>query len=264
MFIDSHCHPYMADFDADRAAVLERAHRAGVSALVAVGYDLVSSRQAVAMADAHPDVYACVAIHPHHAADVTTAALDELRSLAGAPRVVAVGETGLDFYRDLAPRELQAAAFRAQLRLAQELRLPVVIHDRDAHPEVMALLAEEAGGLPAVILHCFSGDRTMAETAWRRGYYTSLAGPLTYKNARGLREIARDAPGDRLLIETDAPYLPPEPFRGRRNEPAYLCRVAEALAGLRGSALTEAARLTTENARRALRLPSAGGPGGTA
>jgi TatD DNase family protein len=264
MLIDSHCHPYMADFDGDRSAVLDRARRAGVSALVAVGYDLASSRQAVAMAEAHPDVHACVAIHPHHAAEATPAALEELRGLAGGPRVVAVGETGLDFYRDLAPRELQAAAFRAQLRLARELRLPVVIHDRDAHPEVMELLAEEGDGLPAVVLHCFSGDRAMAEAAWRRGYYTSLAGPLTYKNAHALREIARAAPGDRLLIETDAPYLPPEPFRGRRNEPAYLRRVAETLAGVRGTELAEAARLTTENARRALRLPSADGPGGAA
>jgi len=259
MLIDSHCHPYMADFEVDRPAMFDRARQAGVTTLVAVGYDLDSSREAVAMAEARPDVYACVALHPHHAAEMTPAALEALRSLARQPRVVAVGEIGLDFHRDLAPRELQRAAFRAQLRLAAELRLPVVIHDREAHPEVMELLAEEGDGRPAVVLHCFSGDLAMAETAWGRGYYTSLAGPLTYKNAHALRELARVAPPDRLLIETDAPYLPPEPFRGRRNEPAHLARIAETLAGLREMPLAEIARLTAQNTRRALRLPPAEG-----
>lgn len=263
MLIDSHCHPYMAEFDLDRAAMFERARQAGVSSLVAVGYDLASSRQAVALAEGEAGLYACVAIHPHHATDVTPQALEELAALARHPRVVAIGETGLDFYRDRAPRPAQESAFRAQLGLAQRLALPVVIHDRDAHDEVMRLLGEQEGGLPAVVLHCFSGDRAMAEAAWRRGYYTSLAGPLTYRNAAGLREIAAAAPRDRILIETDAPYLPPEPFRGRRNEPAYVARVAEALGALWGTDGPAAARLTAENARRAFRLPAGKADGGT-
>jgi len=263
--IDSHCHPYMADFDLDRSAMLWRARQAGVSALIAVGYDLPSSRQAVAMADTLPDIFACVALHPHHASDLSPTALDELAALAAHPRVVAIGETGLDFHRNLSPRPAQESAFRAQLCLARRLALPVVIHDREAHAEVMRLLAEEGGGLPAVILHCFSGDMVMAEAAWRRGYYTSLAGPLTYKNAQGLRAIAAAAPRDRLLLETDAPYLPPEPFRGRRNEPAFVRRVAEALGALWGTDGDAAARCTAENARRAFRLPADGaGAGGAA
>lgn len=256
MLIDSHCHPFMADFDPDRSEMLERARRAGVSALIAIGYDLESSRQAVSLAEASAAVFAAVAIHPHHAVDATPAALEELRALARHPRVVAIGETGLDFYRDRSPREAQEAALRAHLRLARDLALPLVIHDRDAHTEAMRLLAEEDHGLPAVVLHCFSGDQAMAETAWRRGYYISLAGPLTYRNADGLRRVAQMAPRDRLLIETDAPYLPPEPFRGRRNEPAYVRRVAEALALLWNVDVDAAARVTAENAWRAFRLPA--------
>jgi TatD DNase family protein len=264
MLIDSHCHPFMADFDPDRLEMFERARQAGVSALVAVGYDLESSRQAADLAETSPAIFAALAIHPHHAADATPPALDALRLLVTGSRVVAIGETGLDFYRNLSPREAQEAAFRAHLALARDLGLPVVIHDRDAHAEVMEILAEEDHGVPAVVLHCFSGDEAMAEAAWKRGYYISLAGPLTYRNAHGLRAIARIAPRDRVLIETDAPYLPPEPFRGRRNEPARVRQVAEALALLWGMDAAAAGRLTAENARRAFGLPAPGGAGDAA
>jgi TatD DNase family protein len=264
MLIDSHCHPFMADFDPDRSETLERARRAGVSALIAIGYDLESSRQAVAMAETSAAVFASVTIHPHHAVDATPAALEELRALARHPRVVAIGETGLDFYRDRSPRDTQEVALRAHLGLARDLALPLVIHDRDAHIEVMRILSGEDHGLPAVVLHCFSGDQPMAEAAWRRGYYISLAGPLTYRNANGLRRVAQIAPRDRVLIETDAPYLPPEPFRGRRNEPAYVCRIAEALSLLWNVDVNSAARLTAENTRRAFRLPVASGRGDAA
>jgi TatD DNase family protein len=264
MFIDSHCHPFMADFDPDRREMLERARRAGVSALIAVGYDLESSRLAATLAETSPAVFAAVAIHPHHATDATPAALDSLRRLAAGSRIVAIGETGLDFYRNRSPRDAQEAALRAHLRLARELALPAVIHDRDAHAEVMAILAEEDHGLPAVILHCFSGDRAMAEAAWARGYYVSVAGPLTYRSANGLRAVARIGPRDRLVIETDAPYLPPEPFRGRRNEPAYVCRVAEALARLWDAEVEAVARITADNARRAFALPAWTGVGDAA
>lgn len=259
MLVDSHCHPYMADFDADRPAVLARAREAGVSAMIAVGYDLPSSRQAIALAEAEAEVFACVALHPHHALEATPAALSQLRELAAHPRVVALGEIGLDYFRNLAPLAAQQAAFRAQLRLAAELALPVVIHDRDAHADLLALLAEAPDPLPGVILHCFSGDLAMAEEAWRRGYYTSLAGPLTYPSATGLRAVAEAAPRDKILIETDAPYLPPVPHRGRRNEPAHVRLVAEELAARWGTDLAEVAAVTTANARRAFRL----GDGGT-
>ncbi len=225
----------MADFDADRVAVLTRARSAGVGALIVVGYDLPSSRQAVVLAEREPDVHACVAVHPHHAADATPAALAELQALASHPKVVGIGETGLDFFRNLSPRDAQEAAFRAQLRLAAALHLPVVIHDRDAHAETMRVLAEDARRVPAVVLHCFSGEAAMAAEAWSRGYFIGVGGPLTYPGAGKLRAILAGAPRDRVLLETDAPYLPPTPHRGRRNEPAFLRLVADRLATLWGA-----------------------------
>ena len=249
----------MPDFDSDRDGALARARAAGLTTFVAIGYDLASSRQAVALTNREPDVYACVAIHPHHAADVTGDTLAQLQTLAAHPRVVAIGEIGLDFYRNRAPREVQEAAFRAQLGLAQSLRLPVSIHDRDAHADTMRILSEEADGLPAVILHCFSGDRSMAAEAWKRGYYTAVAGPVTYPNARDLRALLTNAPRDRILLETDAPYLPPTPHRGTRNEPAYLPLVAEQLAALWNASPAAVGELTARNTLRALALPGVGG-----
>jgi TatD DNase family protein len=248
----------MPDFDADRLEVLARARCVGVATSIAIGYDLESSRQAISLADKEQDVFACVAIHPHHASNATTDCLAHLESLASHPRVVGIGEIGLDYYRNWSPRDTQEMAFRTQLRLAASLRLPVAIHDREAHSETMRILSEEAADLPAVILHCFSGDRDMAIEAWRRGYYTAVGGPLTYPNASRLRDLFRDAPRDRVLLETDAPYLPPTPHRGRRNEPAFLCLVADQLANLWGASPTHVAEVTTRNVRRAFGLPSPG------
>jgi TatD DNase family protein len=214
VLIDSHCHLYMPDFDADRDGALARARTAGLTAFVVIGYDLASSRQAVALADREPDVYACVAIHPHHAADATGDALAQLQTLAAHPRVVAIGEIGLDFYRNRAPREMQEAAFRAQLGLAQSLRLPVSIHDRDAHADTMRILS---GGrrASAVILHCFGGDPAMA-TGLGRGHLPPW--PVRHlSNARGLRTCSgRPARSD--PAETDAPYR----HASRSGRPAYL------------------------------------------
>ena len=210
------------------------------------------------MADQEGSVYACVATHPHHAADLTAAGVAELRELASHPKVVGIGETGLDFYRNRAPRAAQESAFRAQLRLAEELALPVVIHDREAHAETLRILAEDAGRLSAVVLHCFGGDRTVASEAWKRGYFVGVGGPVTYPNADGLREVLAQAPRDRVVLETDAPYLPPTPHRGKRNEPAYLRLVAERVATLWGDTLEGVAATTTRNAYRAFGLPDAG------
>jgi TatD DNase family protein len=253
VLIDSHCHLFMPEFAPDTPEVLTRAQQAGVTQFVVVGYDLESSRAAVRFAHAHPDVFACVAIHPHHAdqADPDTLAL--LRTLAADPRVVAVGEIGLDYYRNLSPRAAQAAAFRDQLALASAVGLPVVIHDREAHEDTMRTLAE-GPSVPAVILHCFSGDQAMAQAAWARGYYTGIGGPLTYPNAEALRAVFRDAPRDRVLLETDAPYLPPAPHRGRRNEPAYLPLIAGRLAALWQVAPEAVAEQTSANTRRAFAL----------
>lgn len=261
MLIDSHCHVYMADFDADRAEVLARARSAGLGALIVVGYDLPSSRQAVDLAARESDVYACVAIHPHHAADLTPVALAELEALASRPKVVGIGEIGLDFFRDFAPRDAQEAAFRAQLRLADALRLPVAIHDREAHPETMRILAEDAARLPAVVLHCFSGGEAMAAEAWSRGYFIGVGGPVTYAGAGALREILAGAPRDRILLETDAPYLPPTPHRGKRNEPAYLRLVVERLATLWDAAPDSVAEAVARNISRAFGIPLEGAQG---
>jgi len=261
VLIDSHCHVYMADFDADRPAVLARARLAGLGALIVVGYDLPSSRQAIELAEQESDVYACVAVHPHHAAALTAAALTELQELASRPKVVGIGEIGLDFYRNLSPPEAQEAAFRAQLRLADTLRLPLAIHDREAHADTIRILSEDAGQLSAVVLHCFSGGDAMAAEAWSRGYFIGVGGPITYPNAGGLREILAGAPRDRILLETDAPYLPPTLYRGQRNEPAYLRRVVERLAALWGASPDSFAEVAARNACRAFGLPLKGGQG---
>lgn len=253
MFIDTHAHIQMREFDPDRAEALARATAAGIGLMVTVGYHLEASRKAVEAAQRYPQVYAGVGIHPHDAGTYDDAAEETLRALAKQPKVVAIGEAGLDFFRNRAPLAVQADAFRRQIRLARELDLPLIVHDRDAHQETMQLLEEEAA--QAVLLHCFSGDLTLAEEAWRRGYYLSIAGPVTYPKNETLREIVRKARTDRLLLETDCPYLPPQAFRGQRNEPAHLLHTAQEVARLMDIPLTELGRLTTENARRLFRLP---------
>ena len=252
---DSHLHLDDDAFASDRDGILARARAAGVQGLLTVGTSLVSSRRAIALAEQHADVHAAVAIHPHVALEATPDALEELAALARHPRVAAIGETGLDFYRNFAPREAQEAAFRAHLALARTLDLPVIIHTRDAHAEVLRILEETPP--PRAIMHCFSASLEVARICLDRGYYLGLGGPVTYRNARGALEIAKFVTPDRLLLETDAPYLPPEPHRGRRNEPSYLPLVAWAIAHARGVAAGTVAELTTANARAAFGLARA-------
>jgi TatD DNase family protein len=249
MLIDTHCHVYSDQFDTDRPAALERAGAAGVARMIAIGYDLPSSRAALALAQESPMVWASAGIQPHYAQTTGDADLAELRRLLAQPRVVALGEIGLDYYHDRAPHELQEALFRRQLALARELGLPVVIHSRDAREDTVRILQDAARGQPGV-MHSFSGDWEYAEACLEVGFYLSLSGPLTFKKAAELHEVARRAPLDRILIETDAPYLTPHPFRGKRNEPAYVRYVAQALADLRGLALDQVAAATTANAER--------------
>ncbi|MDR7481553.1 MAG: TatD family hydrolase [Armatimonadota bacterium] len=251
--VDSHVHLDDAAFTTDLDAVLARARGAGVCGFVSIGTSVASSRRVVALAARHDDVYAAVAIHPHEAADATPEALAALADLAQHPHVVAVGETGLDWYRDFAPREAQVRALRAHLDLARRAGLPVIIHCREAYSDVLGILAEHPVG--RVIMHCFSGPLDVARVCLDRGYYLGLGGPVTYRNARRALEVARYVPPDRLLLETDAPYLPPEPHRGRRNEPAYLPLIAWAVAHARGVAPGTVAEITTANARAAFGLP---------
>jgi TatD DNase family protein len=251
LLIDTHTHLDFPDFDGDREHVIQQAVAAGVRTIVNVGTDLDSSQAAVALAEAYPQIYAAVGVHPHDAKAMTTEVLDELRALASRPKVVAIGEIGLDFYRDLSPREKQRQAFEQQLALASEVGKPVIIHDREAHKEVMTILRRWAEGCQQSIgvLHCFSGDLAMAKEAIKMGFYISIAGPVTFPNARRLRELVRQLPLEKLLVETDCPYLTPHPHRGKRNEPAYVKLVAQEAAHIKGLTLEEVARVTSDNAR---------------
>ncbi|HSE93216.1 MAG TPA: TatD family hydrolase [Methylomirabilota bacterium] len=252
---DTHAHLHFPDFAPDLPAVLERARAAGVRRCLTIGTDVESSRAAVALAAREPDVWASVGIHPHDAAAADDAALAEIARLARAPRVVAVGEIGLDWFRDLSPRPAQEAAFRRQLALAREIGRPVLVHCREAHADVLRILGEEHAVDRGGIMHCFSGDVAIARRCLELGFLVSLAGPVTYPKARALPEVARWTPGDRLVIETDCPYLPPQAHRGQRNEPAYLALTAARVAELRGEPLPELAARLTANACAMLGVP---------
>lgn len=247
--IDSHAHLEMEAFDGDREAVLERAALAGIEAIVTVGTTLPDCEKAAALARLHGPVYAAVGIHPHEVGKADAAARDALRALAGQEKVVAIGEIGLDFFYDHSPRDVQLQWFEEQLNLAEELDLPVIIHDREAHSETLGMLRAHEGRVRGV-LHCFSGDAEMARACLEMGFYLSIAGPVTYKKSDGLREVARMIPPERILIETDAPYLAPQRYRGKRNEPAYIVETAACVAENRGLPAGELGRLTAANARR--------------
>jgi len=250
--VDTHCHLDLVEFDVDREAVLERARAAGVRRVLVPATDLASSRRAVALADQHLQLRAAVGVHPNEAGDFTNETLAELRDLAQHPKVDAIGEIGIDLYWHTVALEKQQHAFRAQLELAAELGRPAIIHDREAHAQVMAELGH-ASPPAGVVLHSFSGDAEMEGQAVAAGYYLGVDGPLTYKKNDGLRDIFRSAPVDRIMIETDAPYLTPQARRGTRNEPAYVRFVAEKLAEVRASTLAAIAAATTANAARLFR-----------
>ena len=249
MLVDSHCHLDFEDFDADREAVLARARDAEVGALQTICTRLSQFDQVLALAEAHENIWCSVGIHPHHVAEEGAfTATDLLARAERHAKVIGIGETGLDFYYDTSPRDQQASAFRAHITAARESGLPLIVHTRNADRETCDILREEAGkgAFPGVI-HCFSVGREVAETALELGLYISLSGIVTFKNAESLRAIAREIPHDRLLVETDAPYLAPVPHRGKRNEPAYVCDTAQFVAELKGVSFAELAVKTTEN-----------------
>ena len=255
--IDSHCHLDPQYFAADLSEVLTRARAAGVEAFVCVGVGrtLEAPRAAVALAAAEPDVFATVGVHPHDVAGMAEADWATLEELARQPRVVGIGETGLDYYYDHSPREAQQAAYRRFVAMARAAGLAIVSHVRDAHEEAAAILREEQAG--DGVIHCFSGGVTEARAYLDLGQYLSFSGILTFKNAGDLRAAAAFAPLDRILIETDAPYLAPIPYRGKKNEPAYIAETLAALASVRGLTVGEVDAATTANARRLFALPSA-------
>jgi TatD DNase family protein len=227
-----------------------------VTGIVTIGTDRETNPAAVALAERLPDVYATVGIHPHDAGAAADADFEAMERLArGSAKVVALGEMGLDFFRDLSPRDAQETVLRRQLDMARRLGKPVVIHCRDAHPEVLAILAEERVGEVGGVMHCFSADVEVAKRCLDLDLLISLAGPVTYKNARSLPDVARFVPADRLVVETDCPYLPPHPHRGQRNEPAWVAITAAHVAGLRGVAPEALGLTVTANAHRLFRIP---------
>lgn len=258
MYIDSHAHIEMSDFDADREAVIQRALDAGVEIIVCVGDGDVandSHTAAFRLADEHPFIYTTVGVHPHEARLLDDELYAKLQDLSQHPKVIAWGEIGLDYHYDNSPREVQREAFKRQLRMARERGLPISIHTREAEADTLAILDEEwkDSGLGGVI-HCFTGTRAFAEAAVELGFLISFAGVITFKKAEDLRETAWRLPMDKILIETDAPFLAPIPYRGRRNEPAYVVETARALAELRGTTAEEIGRATSENFTRLFKL----------
>jgi TatD DNase family protein len=261
--VDSHCHLDFEDFREDLPATLARARAAGIVAMVCVGSggDLATAERAVALAAKEPDVYAAIGIHPHDAGKLQPDWWTALEKLAKAPRVVGIGETGLDYFYDHSPRQVQREVFEAFLRLATAAKRPVICHVRDAHEDAIAVL--RAGPLPdeGGVIHCYSGNRDHARAYLDLGFHLSFSGVLTFKKADDIRSAAAYAPVDRILVETDAPYLAPIPHRGKRNEPAYVLHTLEALARVRGVTPSRAAEQTTANAFRLFNLPAPQAPG---
>ncbi len=248
MLVDSHCHLDFDVFDDDREDMIARAAEAGVGTLVTICTHLSKFGAVRAIAAAHENIWCSVGIHPHQVAEEGIAPVERLIELAADPLVVGIGETGLDYYYDHSPRDDQRANFRAHIEAARETGLPVIVHTRDADDDTAAILVEQAGqGSYPGVLHCFSAGRGLAEAALDLGFYISLSGIVTFRNAEGLREIARDVPLDRLLVETDSPFLAPMPNRGKRNEPAFVVHTARMLAELKGVDEAALAGATTEN-----------------
>ena len=251
---DTHAHLHVPEFADDLDAVLERARAAGVTRVVTIGTDVATTTAAIALAERDDRTWATAGIHPHDAAEADEAAFAEIERLAHHPRVVAIGEIGLDYFRNLSPPDVQARTFRRLLELARRLGKPAVMHCRDAHPETLAILEEERVREVGGIMHCFSADVAIARRCLDAGLLISLAGPVTYPNARALPDVARFVPGDRLVVETDCPFLPPQGYRGRRNEPAYLALTAARVAELRGEPLAALGPRMSDNARRLFRV----------
>lgn len=254
MLIDSHCH---LDYytDAERPAVIARAHAAGIGELVTIGTTMDQSATLPAMAESHPHLWCTVGVHPHNAAKAPIPTPEALADLATHPKVIGIGESGLDYFYDKAPRDTQAENFRAHIRAARLAGLPLCIHARDADDDIAEILRDERdrGGDFDFLLHCFSSTRALAEAAVAMGGFLSFSGILTFPKSTELRDIARDMPLDRLLVETDAPYLAPVPFRGKRNEPAWVAHTAKVLAQVHGMEEQSMAELTTTNFRRLFR-----------
>ena len=248
MLFDSHAHLDDEKFDEDREQVIARIFESGVAGFVNVGACMASSARSVTLATQYEKIYAAVGIHPHDAENALEKDYEQLAIWSKLPKVVGIGEIGLDYYYDLSPRDVQRKVFIRQIDVARQMNMPIIIHDRDAHADILDVIKKEAKGVRG-ILHCFSGSLEMAKEIIKLGFYISIAGPVTFKNAAKLPEIVANVPLERLLIETDSPYLTPHPHRGKRNEPTYVRLVAEQVASLRGMELSALAEATYNNAK---------------
>jgi TatD DNase family protein len=247
MIWDTHAHLDDPRYKDDFAQVLENMKRSQISRILNVGYDLPSSERSLRLAHQYEHVYAAVGVHPHDAADATLETWERLTQLAKDEKVIGWGEIGLDYFRDLSPRSMQKEVFIQQIELADQMRLPIIIHNRDSHEDILKIVKEHNPKLGGVF-HCYSGSWEMAKSLLNLGFYISFAGPLTYKNARHTVEVAKNVPLDRFMVETDSPYLTPEPFRGKRNEPSYVREIVARIAEIRNLDFSEVAEQAFQNA----------------
>ena len=247
LLVDSHAHLDGKQFATDLKATVDHATANGISHILTIGCDLQSSAASIKVAEQYKNIYAAVGVHPHDATEIDDQALGTLRTMLSHPKVVALGEIGLDYYRDRSPRDIQRNAFRQQIRLAREVGKPIVVHDREAHAEVIQILKEEDATSIGGVLHCFSGDLDMAKQCLDLGFYLSFTGTITYPKNDEIRNIIKQIPIDRMLIETDCPYLSPQKFRGKRNEPAYVRFTADKMAEIKGLTIADVARVTSRN-----------------
>lgn len=250
MLFDTHAHLNAEQFDEDLHEVIERAQQVGVENMVIVGFDRPTITRAMELVEQFNFMYAAVGWHPVDAIDMTDEDLAWIEELASHPKVVAIGEMGLDYHWDKSPKDIQKEVFRKQIQLAKRVKLPIVIHNREATADIVEILKEEDAHEVGGIMHCFSGSVEVAEECLNLNFYISLGGPVTFKNARKPKEVAEVVPLDKLLIETDCPYLAPHPYRGKRNEPSYVKLVAEEIAEIKGITYEEVAKITTENAKK--------------
>lgn len=248
MLIDSHAHIQLNQFNKDRDAVIERAHEAGVTTILIIGFDLETSLGAVELADNHENLFATVGMHPHDAKKLTPDVLNTFRELLNHPKVIALGEIGLDYYRNLSPPDIQKDAFEKQLDLAEEMEMPIIIHNRDAYMDILPILESRQGQIQGV-LHCFTGDVELMVKSVEIGFHIGIGGIVTYPNAKEMQVVASKVPSDRLLIETDCPWLAPQFRRGKRNEPSYVRAVAEKIAELRNTSIETIGEITSNNFR---------------
>lgn len=250
MLIDTHTHLDSPKFDSDRDEVIQRAYDAGVTKMVNIGFNRETIPTTMQLAEKYPFIYAAVGWHPADAIDMRPEDLNWIRELCAHAKVVAIGEIGLDYYWDTSPKEVQQDVFRSQIRLAKQVKKPIIIHNRDAHADIVRILQEEDAKEVGGIMHCFSGSAEISKQCLDMNFYISFGGPLTFKNARVPKEVLATVPLDKILFETDAPYLAPDPYRGKRNESAFVRYVAQAAAEIKGKSLEEISKISTDNAKK--------------